>query len=296
MADVLRAPFPYPGGKSRVAEVCWRAFGHDVPTYIELCGGSLAILLGRPGGAGKYEMVNDASGFVANAWRAMKLRPAETAAHADHPPCELDLKARSAMLRDWSPGLVERLTADPEWCDPKAAGWWIWCQSVAVAPESGRVLTAINKGIRHGISAVSGLPIADWFAMLARRLRTVSIACGDWSRVATPSALGFSNTGTTPTAVFADPPYRDEALDYGAEADVAARVEQWCRENGDDPRLRIVLAGHVDDYQLPGWTTLNWGGSRGYGREKRGDNEVLWFSPHCLPLEQQRGLFDTATG
>ena len=29
----LRAPFPWFGGKRRVADVVWRAFGHDVPNY-----------------------------------------------------------------------------------------------------------------------------------------------------------------------------------------------------------------------------------------------------------------------
>lgn len=294
MAEQLRAPFPYPGGKSRVVDLCWRAFGRDVPGYVELCAGSAAMLLGRPGGGGKYETINDVSGFVCNAWRAIKLQPTETAMHAEDPPSELDLRARSTALAGLSSELTLALVRDPEWCDPKLAGWWIWCQSVSVAPDSAlaKPLTAINKGIRHGISAVSGRPIHEWFDLLARRLRTVSIACGDWQRVATPSALGFSNTGTTPCAVFADPPYIDEGLDYGSAADVGKRVAVWCAENGNDERLRIALAGHVGDYDLPGWEVINWGGSRGYGREKRGDNECLWFSPHCLPLQQQRGLFD----
>ena len=44
---MLRAPFPWFGGKSRVAAVVWRAFG-DVPNYVEPFAGSLAVLLGRP--------------------------------------------------------------------------------------------------------------------------------------------------------------------------------------------------------------------------------------------------------
>lgn len=54
MSD-LRAPFPWFGGKRRVANVVWRAFGADVPNLIDPFAGSLAILLGRPGGAGKIE-------------------------------------------------------------------------------------------------------------------------------------------------------------------------------------------------------------------------------------------------
>lgn len=43
----LKAPFPWFGGKRRVADVVWRAFG-DVPNYVEPFAGSLAVLLGRP--------------------------------------------------------------------------------------------------------------------------------------------------------------------------------------------------------------------------------------------------------
>lgn len=53
----LRAPFPWFGGKSRVAHLVWDAFG-DVPNYVEPFAGSLAVLLGRPHPA-KIETVND---------------------------------------------------------------------------------------------------------------------------------------------------------------------------------------------------------------------------------------------
>lgn len=60
--STLRAPFPYFGGKSRVAAECWRRFG-DVRNYIEPFMGSAAMLLGRPHWPWKgnrIETVNDA--------------------------------------------------------------------------------------------------------------------------------------------------------------------------------------------------------------------------------------------
>ena len=74
MAEV-RAPFPWFGGKRRVADVVWRAFGVDVPNYVEPFAGSLAVLLGRPGGAGKIETVNDLDRYLANFWRAVTADP-----------------------------------------------------------------------------------------------------------------------------------------------------------------------------------------------------------------------------
>ena len=53
----LRAPFPWFGGKSRVAHIVWSHFG-DVRNYVEPFAGSLAVLLGRPTEP-KIETVND---------------------------------------------------------------------------------------------------------------------------------------------------------------------------------------------------------------------------------------------
>ena len=47
----LKAPFPYFGGKGRVAGEVWKRFG-AVKTYVEPFFGSGAVLLGRPGGYG----------------------------------------------------------------------------------------------------------------------------------------------------------------------------------------------------------------------------------------------------
>lgn len=285
MADALRAPFPYFGGKSRVAEIVWRALGADVPSYVEFFAGSAAVLLARPGGGWKYEKINDASGFVANAWRALKYSPAAVAEFCEEPPVEVTLRARAKWLRERGPSLVAELSADPEAHDAKAAGYWVWCQAAAIGAHWEEGTPSLHTHNCRGVLALTRPPLRDWFGWLAQRLSRVMVTCGDWSRLATPSALGLVMTGTTPIGVFADPPYPNEATDYGAGADVAVRVTEWCLANGDDQRFRIILAGHVGDYELPGWSTVNWGGSRGFGRSTRGENECLWFSPHCLPLE-----------
>lgn len=43
----MNAPFPYFGGKSRVADLVWSRFG-DVKNYVEPFCGSCAVLLKRP--------------------------------------------------------------------------------------------------------------------------------------------------------------------------------------------------------------------------------------------------------
>jgi len=124
----LRAPFPWFGGKARIAKAVWERFG-DVQNYVEPFAGSLAVLLNRPH-APKVETVNDLDGMVANFWRALQADPDAVARHADWPVSELDLHARHLWLTNAGREQVQRLREDPEWFDAKIAGWWVWgcCQ------------------------------------------------------------------------------------------------------------------------------------------------------------------------
>lgn len=70
--EPLKAPFPWFGGKSRVAAEVWTRFGADVGNYVEPFFGSGAVLLARPGGPGNIETVNDLDGYIANFWRAVR--------------------------------------------------------------------------------------------------------------------------------------------------------------------------------------------------------------------------------
>ena len=120
----MNPPFPYFGGKRRVADVIWQRLG-NVHNYVEPFCGSCAVLLARPHPA-HIETVNDADGLLANFWRAMTQQPDLVARHADWPVNEADLVARQNWLVRERESLTARLMADPEWCDPKAAGWWVW--------------------------------------------------------------------------------------------------------------------------------------------------------------------------
>ena len=69
----LKAPFPYFGGKSRIADAVWTHVGY-VDHYIEPFCGSMAMLLKNPRPP-KIETVNDADGLLVNAWRGIQLDP-----------------------------------------------------------------------------------------------------------------------------------------------------------------------------------------------------------------------------
>lgn len=149
----------------------------------------------------------------------------------------------------------------------------------------------------HELSVPDAPPCFEWFRALMLRMRRVRVACGDWSRVLGASVLGKGKNvgGRRPCAVFLDPPYdpdlRARRLYSEDEATVSGRVRDWALEHGDDPDLRIALCGYADEHEMPStWTEYAWKSSRGYAgadNENR-DRERIWFSPHCLPLEEER--------
>lgn len=70
----LDCPFPWFGGKRRVASLVWQRFG-SVDNYVEPFFGSGAVLFNRPEPHSGNETINDIDGFVANFWRSVKLAP-----------------------------------------------------------------------------------------------------------------------------------------------------------------------------------------------------------------------------
>lgn len=346
MVDLLRAPMPAFGGKSKVAGVIWTGLGRDVPSYNEPFCFSAAVLLARPGGAGKIETINDLHGAVPNFWRAVKAAPEEVAEWCDWPVSEADLNSRHIWLVKRFREIREQLMTDPEFFDAKAAVWWCWgqCQWIgggwckdgsshsgapgqqlpAIVLEHGALSRAASGAHRpkrpqlcdgpsgvhlpslgndRGLNGVSAPPVLEWFKALQERLRNVRIACGDFERVLGNSVLGKGKNvgGRRPCAVLLDPPYspehRDPAIYAEDSATVAVRARNWALEHGDDPELRICLAGYFDEHDehFPAnWTRYSWTGGRGYAAKDNFNRELetLWFSPHCLPLvKRQRELF-----
>ena len=132
-SKLLKAPFPYFGGKSAIAAKVWKRFG-DVKNYVEPFFGSGAVLLARPHSP-RVETVNDANAWLTNFWRALQHDPAGVAAYADYPVSELDLHARGDFIYCNSDvdEFVAQLRGDPAFYDVKIAGWWVFyvCGSIA---------------------------------------------------------------------------------------------------------------------------------------------------------------------
>jgi site-specific DNA-adenine methylase len=154
-----------------------------------------------------------------------------------------------------------------------------------------------TPGRGQGLNSGGAPDILSWFQALQARLRRVRFACGDWSRVLTPSVTYRHGL----TGVFLDPPYINGDMEYSAgdpDPDLHEKLLAWCRENQDNPQLRIALCGHEGDYDLPGWEILRWKARGGYGNQGKGadgesldaeDNrhkEVIHFNASCLAGRQ----------
>lgn len=284
----MKAPFPYFGGKSVVADVIWPRFGTP-KQYIEPFFGSGAVLLAAPKPA-ILEVVNDLNGFLANFWRAVKHQPVAVAEWADYPVSHIDLGARHV----WMMAQRDRLGAelqDPNWPgDAQVAGWWLWGQCCWIGSGwcdwFGQVPHASNAGMGQFLTSSGDVAFRLLTEIAARPERT-RIVHGTWDRCLN------HHYGDTDTAVFLDPPYKGFGAVYGSK-DPAVEVEDWARDNAD---LRICLAGHIGDYDLPGWDAVQWKRPRlTYSGGKTTDQECLWFSPACLPAVQfqQAELFGGA--
>lgn len=317
--DTLKSPFPYFGGKSRIAGMVWERFG-QVQNYVEPFFGSGAVLLGCPW-PGHTETVNDVDALLANFWRALAADPEAVAAAADWPVNEVDLHARHRYLRDrraW----VEELMTDPTAYDAQLAGWWVWGISqwigsgwcppprvpdVRKLPHVGDAGRGVHRAPIRGWACIgqvcmttskrrktarSGGALYAYFDALAARLRRVRVCCGDWRRVTGPSVTFRHGL----TAVLLDPPYaQDGRADvYAYESQVFEDVRAWAIEQGDNPLMRIALCGY--DFDMPaGWQLVRWKAHGGYGSQGDGQGranahrEVVAFSPHCLnPAELAR--------
>jgi len=110
--------------------------------------------------------------------------------------------------------------------------------------------------------------------------------------------------------VFLDPPYSDAAgrtdgLYSTDDLTVAHDVRAWAIEQGDNPMMRICLAGYDGEHDLPStWEVVKWKARGGFGSQDDDENglgrmnaarERLWFSPHCIRPERDRTLFDLFT-
>lgn len=299
---------PYEGNKAPYGALLWQLLDPGTLRYVEPFCGGLGALLARPGGARGVEIVNDLDALLCNAHRAVQHRPDQVAAHIDAGVNELDLHARHLWLVEQRDRIATGLQLDPTWFDAQAAGWWLWGRSAWLgggwcAGNSTWTREAIETGRRAKRN--SGAPgitrkvptlmrprgvfarddLAGELAAISARLARVTITCGDWARVITPSIVR-----TERISILLDPPYDTTAgsrrFYSSSGAGVWQQVLVQAIEWGTRPNVRVVLCGHdgADGglLTLAGWSTHRLGDRKGWATSTtHRAAEVAWASPAC---------------
>jgi DNA adenine methylase len=299
--------FNWFGGKRRIATQVWKCFG-EVQRYIEPFSGSAAVLLGRPESQiiGQ-ELLNDLDGLIVNFWRTAQADPVGLASALDFPVSELDLIARKTFFVHNGDHIVQKLRNDPEYFDVRAAAWWFYGHQSSVGNRWLRANEIPNRFMPQ-MNTRSMADRAKDITHLSQRLLHTTLLCGEWDRTVGSNKVLFN--GTSSVGVFLDPPYsaaRTGSIYRDDDFQVANDVREWCTIHGNDPRLRIIIAGYDHEHdalEQQGWRCYKWSASGGHAnrnkaqddhRNKEQDNrnqETVWCSPHCIRPDLQVSLFD----
>lgn len=301
MSRVLKAPFPYFGGKRTVASDVWARLG-NTSQYIEPFCGSAALLLAKPQPSA-LEVVCDQNGFIANFWRAVKYQPGAAAEWADYPVSHIDLGARHGWLMEQRERVGVALQ-DPNWPgDAQVAGWWLWGQCCWIGSgwcdweragsarqRRGDGDTGDREGddatsAGMGIQAIGQVPHASNAGMGIQAVGQVPHA-GNAGRGALLTSCGrtawewlhklaarlervrvvhgdWSRCLNSHFGGDSTAVFLDPPYRaYETLYGVTAPVADAVEAWArDNAHLRIALCGHVGDYDLPGWDAVQW--SRG---------------------------------
>ncbi len=285
---ILKAPFPYFGGKLPVADRVWSAIG-EVKNYVEPFAGSAAVLLQRPAPVRGSETLNDYSCALINAWRTIAQRPEELTRLLVGPVSEVETESQHWAIVQAEFDLRQQL-GDPAFCDLRLAAYWIrgmnewigsgwgsadgpwswnrqigWSKRPRKLPHLGDAGKGINRQLPHLGNAGTGinrqLPHLGDAGKGEYELRCDFVQawlsslrdrlCG--VRICCGSwerVLTPSVCGKHGTAgVFLDPPYDTTEYVYGDTTHrVSSDVRAWCRENGANEGFRIVLAGRAREH------------------------------------------------
>ncbi|WP_341799333.1 DNA adenine methylase [Mycobacteroides abscessus] len=285
ICQVTRSPVPYFGGKAwlapRLAGVL-PAHKH----YVEVCGGSLALLLAKK--PSRQETVNDLDGHLMTFWRVLRDRPDDL-----ERVCSLTPHSRSerALAQEISSELDELEIA----------------RRVFVALTQGRSGSLTRTGWRHDLRPVSTpMPVvlqryAGRIGASARRIRGVSLEC----RPAVEMVESYG--GDRGNLLYVDPPYIvDKGIRRGGEYRVEMRSDAVHRELleaclGAD--AAVVVSGYgsaLYDGMLGGWYRyeIPMTTSQGSGDGRR--TEIVWSNRRLegldgseLPLQESAGVTET---
>lgn len=201
----IRSPVSYFGGKTWIAD----RLAASLPKhrhYIEVCAGSLAVLLAKK--PSRQETANDLDGHLVTFWRVLRDTPDEL-----ERVCYLTPHSRSerALAWDFPDGLTDLEIA----------------RRVFIALTQGRTGSITRTGWRHNAAPTSTpMPVtlqryAGRIAAAAKRIQNVSLECRPALEMVEAYGADRKNL------LYVDPPYiTDPGVRRGGEYRVEMRSEQ----------------------------------------------------------------------
>lgn len=272
--SVTRSPVPYFGGKAWLAPRL-AAVLPPHKHYVEVCGGSLAVLLAKK--RSRQETVNDLDGHLMTFWRVLRDRPDDLERVCSLTPHS---RAERALAQDISSELDEMEIA----------------RRVFVALTQGRSGSLTRTGWRHDLKPVSTpMPVtlqryAGRIAHAANRIQGVSLECRPAAELV--EAYG----GVRENLLYVDPPYIvDPGIRRGGEYRVEMRSVAAHRELAEaclSADAAVVVSGYgseLYDGMLDGWYRyeIPMLTSQGSGDGRR--TEIVWSNRLLEGLVEDSG-------
>lgn len=280
----LAAPFPYFGGKQRIAPLLVESFpAHE--HYVEAFAGSLSVLLAKP--RSRMETVNDLDGDIMTFWRVLREQPGELAR-----VCALTPHSRAE----------HQASRERDGLDDLERARRIW-----VALTQGRAGQLQRTGWRYYISRSTssiGMPgyldaYVERMAAAAERLHHVSLECR-------PALEVIAAYGARPECLlYVDPPYLADVRGGPGSTNAYRHEMKTPAEHAEllehllDARSAVVLSGYAHplyDDALAGWDRIEIPAFTGQGNHTPGTSgrrtEVVWSNRpimHSPTLDLESG-------
>ncbi len=271
----MKPPLRWYGGKSRLASrITARLPPHR--TYVEVFGGSAAVLLAKP--PSPVEVLNDINGALTNFYRVLQ------------DPTLFNAFARRIALTPHSRGEFRRCRETWETpTDPveRAVRWYVaTTQSFSGNGGWSYCITETKNGMSAAVHR--WLRYVDRLPAVHARLRTVQIEEDDWATV-------LDRYDTPATCFYCDPPYphdvRQSTKGYASEmtqSDHERLISALLSLRGtaivsgyDHPLYRALEAHGWQRHILP---TVAWAAKRSGGGARAQDSrtEVLRIHPRAI--------------
>lgn len=265
----MKPPFPYYGGKTRLARHIV-ALLPDHRHYVEPFAGSLSVLLAKD--PSRIETVNDLDGELVNFWRVLRDRMADL-----ERACALTPYSRAEHQAAYEPATDEVERARRLW----------------VLLSQGRTARAVRTGWRESPPSTSlAITLRGYvgrFADLAERLQHVELECR-------PALDIIEKHGSKPDAcLYVDPPYLAGTRsgtgyrhEMPSETEHAALLEalRQCR-------AAVVLSGYDSPLyaeHLADWHIAHLAAVTAQGKGDSGRVEVIWSNRPFATHEDEQLL------